>query len=87
MADATPLTRLTNLRRLHVWLGASLELPPCSNKPLRSLLTSLGHLRQLTELQLLKGLYLSWELRKIAHLDMLTELRVGRMVWSPGNVH
>jgi hypothetical protein len=76
MADASPLARMTNLRRLHVWLGASSELPPCSNKPLRGLLAAVGQLDQLTELQLLKGLYLSWELRKIVHLDALTGLQV-----------
>jgi hypothetical protein len=67
---------MTNLRRLHVWLGASSELPPCSSKPLRGLLAAVGQLSQLTELQLLKGLYLSWELRKIVHLDAQTQLQV-----------
>lgn len=76
MADASPLTRLTNLQRLHVWLGASSELPPCSNKPLRGFMAAVGQLTQLTDLQLLKGLYLSWELRKIVHLDGLTSLQV-----------
>ena len=76
MTDASPLTRLTTLKRLHVWLGANLELPPCSNKPLRGLMAALGHLSQLTELQMLKGLYLSWEMRKIVHLDALTDLQV-----------
>lgn len=82
MTDAGPLTRMTTLKSLHVWLGASHELPPCSNKPLRGLMTALGHLTQLTQLQLLKGLYLSWELRKIVHLDALTDLQVGSVTTS-----
>lgn len=77
MIDASPLTALTRLRSLQVWLGASHELPPCSNRPLRGLLAAVGHLTSLTELQLLRGLYLSWELRKIRHLDRLTQLQVG----------
>lgn len=76
MTDASPLTCMTNLRRLHIWLGANTELPPCSNKPLRGLIAAVGRLSQLTELQLLKGLYLSWELRKILHLDSLADLQV-----------
>lgn len=75
MTDAGPLTHMTNLQRLHVWLGANSELP-CSNKPLRGLLAAVGKLTHLTELQLLKGLYLSWELRKIVQLDSLTDLQV-----------
>lgn len=79
MTDATPLTRLTNLQRLDVWLGANQELPMSSNKPLRGLLAAVGRLSQLTELQLLRGLYLSWELRKIVHLDALTDLQVSQV--------
>lgn len=75
MTDAGPLTHMTNLQRLHIWLGANSELP-CSNKPLRGLLAAVGKLTRLTELQLLKGLYLSWELRKIVQLDSLTDLQV-----------
>jgi hypothetical protein len=66
---------MTNLQRLHIWLGANSELP-CSNKPLRGLLAAAGKLTRLTELQLLKGLFLSWELRKIVQLDSLTDLQV-----------
>jgi len=76
MTDASPLSRMTDLKRLGVWLGANQELPPCSHKPLRGLLPAVGRLQQLTELQLLRGLYLSWELRKIVHLDALTDLQV-----------
>lgn len=83
MTDASPLTRMTNLHSLHIWLGASHELPPCSNKPLRGLLAALGHLTRLTELQLLRGLYLSWELRKIVHLDALTDVQVGPIQLTP----
>lgn len=75
MTDAGPLALMTNLHRLHIWLGANSELP-CSNKPLRGLLAAAGKLARLTELQLLKGLFLSWELRKIVQLDNLTDLQV-----------
>ena len=88
MTDASPLTSLTHLKRLDVWLGANQELPMCSNKPLRGLLAAVGRLSQLTELQLLRGLYLSWELRKVVHLDGLTDLQVClgeiRKVSGPG---
>jgi hypothetical protein len=82
MTDASPITGMTNLQQLHIWLGANTELPPCSNKPLRGLIAAIGKLPQLTELQLLKGLYLSWELRKIVHLDNLADLQVIRFFWG-----
>lgn len=59
-----------------MWLGAGHEFPPCSSKPLAGLLEALGQLSGLTRLQLLQGLYMSWDLRQVAHLSSLQQLQV-----------
>eukprot|EP00775_Hariotina_reticulata_P005183 gene5183-5421_t len=74
-----------HLRELHLWLGASHEFPPCSSKPLTGMLESVGQLRGLTQLQLLQGLHLSWDLRQLHHLNKLQQLQLHEV--SPQLTH
>ncbi|KAF6255453.1 hypothetical protein COO60DRAFT_1702842 [Scenedesmus sp. NREL 46B-D3] len=77
LADAGLLSALTHLQELRVWLsGGGRELPPCSSKPLPGMLEAAGQLTGLTRLELLQGLYMSWDLRLIRHLSNLGQLQV-----------
>jgi hypothetical protein len=78
LSDARLLLQLTHLKELQMWLSAGgRQLPPCSSKPLPGMLEAVGQLTGLTRLELLQGLYMSWDLRQIRHLSALKQLQVG----------
>ncbi|WIA40384.1 hypothetical protein OEZ86_013747 [Tetradesmus obliquus] len=77
LGDARLLSALTHLKELQLWLsGGGRELPPCSSKPLPGMLAAAAQLTGLTRLELLQGLYMSWDLREIRHLSSLRQLQV-----------
>jgi hypothetical protein len=77
LTNARLLSQLTHLKELQMWLSAGgRQLPPCSSKPLPGMLEAVGQLAGLTRLELLQGLYMSWDLRQIRHLSTLKQLQV-----------
>lgn len=76
LPDGRMLSAMSNLQELQLWLAGGRELPPCSSKPLPGMIEAVGRLSGVTRLELLQGLYMTWDLRELHHLSGLHRLQV-----------